>query len=88
LEKLLVAASLRIESISESRVVIFRYAVARNKGKSELHMSSSAKPVSAMLVIKTHHQAPSPSNKLLVPTAKSLRALVPSLRSAAPQQRR
>jgi hypothetical protein len=41
-----------------------------------------------MLLFKRHHQAPSPSNKLLVPTAKSLRALVPSLRSAAAQQRR
>jgi hypothetical protein len=51
-------------------------------------MSSSAKPISAMLVIKKHHQAPSPSNKLLVPTAKSLRALVPSRCSAAAQQRR
>jgi hypothetical protein len=42
-------------------------------------MSSSTKPLSAMLLFKRHHQAPSPSNKLLVPTAKSQRALVPSL---------
>jgi hypothetical protein len=51
-------------------------------------MSSSANLISAMVVIKRHHQAWSPSNKLLVPTAKSLRALVLSLRSAAAQQRR